>query len=107
MLHQAILDGNYTLASSRVAANLYRVESELFGSLEKSAGEITTRCIPVSDAGELLDRVAVLLRNYYETLDPASKRTGISSYPEKSYAAPDARHDYHARKLGVRACGRT
>jgi len=86
-LRQAIQDGDYNLASSRVAANLYRVESELFGSLAKSPGGITTRYVPVSDAGELLDRVAVLLRNYYETLDPPGKRTGTRDYPGKSYAA--------------------
>ena len=83
-LRQAIQDGDYSLASYRVAANIYRVEAELFGSLVKSPGGITTRCVPVSDAGELLDRVAVLLRNYYETLDPPGKRTGTSDYPGKS-----------------------
>ncbi|MGH8470502.1 MAG: hypothetical protein ACREVY_16500 [Gammaproteobacteria bacterium] len=86
-LRQAIQDGDYNLASYRVAANLYRVESELFGSLAKSPGGITTRYVPVSDAGELLDRVAVLLRNYYETLDPPGKRTGTRDHPGKSYAA--------------------
>ena len=86
-LRQAIHEGDYNLASNRVAANLYRVESELFGSLAKSPGDITTRYVPVSDAGELLDRVAVLLRNYYEALDPPGKRTGTSDYPGKSYAA--------------------
>lgn len=86
-LRQAIYDGDYNLASNRVAANLYRVESELFGSLAKSPGGITTRYVPVSDAGELLDRVAVLLRNYNEALDPPGKQTGTSDFPGKSYAA--------------------
>ncbi|MGH8523694.1 MAG: hypothetical protein ACREXY_05595 [Gammaproteobacteria bacterium] len=86
-LRQTIHAGDYTLASNRVAANLYCVESELFGSLAKSHGGITTWYVPVSDAGELLDRVAVLLRNYYEALDPPGKRTGTSDYPGKSYAA--------------------
>nr|MDQ3566251.1 hypothetical protein [Pseudomonadota bacterium] len=79
--------GDYNFASIRVATNLYRVESELFGSLAKSPGGITTRYVPVSDAGELLDRVAVLLRNYYEALDPPGKLTGTSDYSGKSYAA--------------------
>ncbi|MCI0664688.1 MAG: hypothetical protein L0220_26805 [Acidobacteria bacterium] len=87
MLRQAIRDGCYILASNRVATNLYCVESELFGNLVKSPGEITIRYIPVSDAGELLDRVAVLLRNYYEALDPESKRTSTSDYPGNSCAA--------------------
>lgn len=83
-LRQAIHHGDYNLASNRVAANLYRVESELFGSLAKSPGGITTRYVLVSDAGELLDRVAVLLHNYYEALDPLGKRNGTSDYPGKS-----------------------
>ncbi len=86
-LRQAIHNGDYNVASNRVAANLNRVESELFGSLAKSPGAITTEYVPVSDAGELLDRVAVLLRNYYETLDPPGKRTGTRDYPGKSYVA--------------------
>lgn len=92
ILRQAIHDGDYNLASNRVAANLYRVESELFGRLAKSPGGITTRYVPVSDAGELLDRVAVLLRNYYETLDPPGKRTGTRDYPGNPMP-PNARHE--------------